>query len=385
MVGTGRGRRRTYAGVVLALVGLMSGGVAGPADAAPRRQAVPAYSTRLLPLDAAALNDRGLVVGSVERDGVTRAATWRNGRLRLLRVPAGATSSEAVDVNDRGMIVGNVVRDGGRHAVAWVHGKPRWLREPEPLFPEDGPVESVVSALNDRGDVVGSTFDPVLGWYAAGWPAVSGPRGGRTLVQEGGKANPLEVNDRGVVVGIGASGTSAERWSMFGARVHPLLTLNPQVINGWATSINDAGQVVGGEYDEVDEDGEQFVHKALLWGPRGAPRELAQPRAEGFAFPSQINDLGLIVGAWTPEGGTSELVVWTRGTPRLIGVPGTPVDLDDRGVILAEAGSQSVLVTPRRTTPSASRAAVLRVLAASLASARKPARGRWWVEPRRHR
>jgi len=309
--------------------------------------ATPGYTTTTVPLQATALNDEGLVVGSVIRDGVSRAATWQRGRLRVLRLPQGATSAVATDVNNAGLVGGTAFVDGRSHAVLWVNGRPGWLPEPPPLL-EGDPVDTQVQAVNDRGDVVGSVYREPLGWRAISWPAPRPTSRARGFILTSSDASATDMNNHGVAVGIGESGRRAVRWSALGATVSSLQPLAPErVLVSGASGVNDAGQVVGAELDELPEGG--AAYSAVLWRADGTPTTLPQPTPAGGALPDRINNLGQIAGEYTPPaGGATQVVLWADGKVRLLGVPGYPIDLNDAGAILVEAGGTHQLLTPKR-------------------------------------
>jgi hypothetical protein len=62
--------------------------------------------------EVAAINDQGVAVGDVRRRGEPSLPVyWRNGQLKKLPLPPGATSGYALDINNRGLIVGAVSGD----------------------------------------------------------------------------------------------------------------------------------------------------------------------------------------------------------------------------------------------------------------------------------
>jgi hypothetical protein len=194
------------------------------------------------------------------------------------------------------------------------------------------------------------------------------------------------MNNAGVAVGIGESGRRAVRWSALGASVSPLEPLNAdRVLVSGATGINDAGQTVGAELDELAEGG--AAYSAVLWRPNGTPTTLPQPTPAGGALPDRINNRGQVVGELIPpDGGPSEVVLWADGKVQLLGVTGYPVDLNDAGVILVNTGGSFALLTPTRA-PSGSGFDWRRQsvwghwshVKASLEGARKVAWKRWLV------
>jgi probable HAF family extracellular repeat protein len=103
--------------------------------------------------EAAAINERDTVVGSIGSDDAERAAVWRRGALTVLPSLGGA--SAATDVNERSQIVGwSLTRDGKYHAVLWEGGKIHRL----------GPRFTSANAINDAGVIVGACGKSACVW-----------------------------------------------------------------------------------------------------------------------------------------------------------------------------------------------------------------------------
>jgi uncharacterized membrane protein len=133
------------------------------------------------------INNKGEVVGTVASAvGQTAAVIWRNG----LPVKLGAEMTHAKEINDRGEIAGNgsPVGGGWPRGYLWKKGVITEL----PTLPGGPDNFTEVSAMNDRGDIVGknSTFEET---HAVRW------RGGK--VTDLGKGEAYGVNSRGEIVG----------------------------------------------------------------------------------------------------------------------------------------------------------------------------------------
>ena len=153
---------------------------------------------------AAALNERGEVVGysfaklpnkytpfplpdehtSVPSPTITqlpRAFVWRNGKMTALATP-GAHFSWAVAINDRGQIIGNTFTPSSAPGVTAWQGSTRgitWQGGNATYLPVPRGATSYVSAINDRGQIVG-LFSP------------RGPGGlNRAALWDGGKLTDL--------------------------------------------------------------------------------------------------------------------------------------------------------------------------------------------------
>ncbi|WP_261553607.1 hypothetical protein [Frankia tisae] len=212
-------------------------------------------------------NERGQVVGTGPVTGGTHAMSWRDGRTVDLGAPAGHTSA-AIAVSDNGWILGEIQRSDhlDDYFARWVHG--RWVPLPSPngravdinnrgdvvgwattpagnthavlwqgnhaidLGPEDAALSEAL-AINNAGQIVGSTFDPVTdAEHILLWD-----RSRRTdLGTFGGSfARPIALNDRGDIVVM--TSTASFRWS-HGRSVQLGGSADP-------VAINNLGQVVG--------------------------------------------------------------------------------------------------------------------------------------------
>ncbi|GAA5608963.1 hypothetical protein Spla01_00091 [Streptomyces platensis] len=98
--------------------------------------------------EVAAVNAKGLMVGSLHAAGRTAAFSFRAGARAVTLLPEGA---HAADVNDHGLIVGDAVKDGSLVGLEW-EGT-RILRR---LAPPAGYSLTSVTALNNAGQIAGS-------------------------------------------------------------------------------------------------------------------------------------------------------------------------------------------------------------------------------------
>ena len=296
---------------------------------------------------AAAINDRGQVVGSCTSGVGERAFFWDDGTMRNLGALRGLEHSTATDINNRGQIVGSGYdfdeaewRLGMSRAILWENGRMHLLVTPRGHI-------SDASAVNDKGEVVGwedetvySSGDAraVLWWKdemrALGVPASSEATG---------------INERAQVVGV--SGFLDPNRAMFNSRgfswTHGAITSLGRIGNetatssNWVYAINEKGQIAGGRFE-----------RATVW-ENGKPRSLATIRSR-ISGARSINNAGQIVG-WV---GNSRAALWQGG--KVILLPNLPggkwsaaFDINERGQIVGSATNRrgdghAVLWTLRR-------------------------------------
>jgi probable HAF family extracellular repeat protein len=248
---------------------------------------------------------------------------WRDGRMTALPT-LGGTHGFAAAVNNRGQIVGwaenDVVDEECTEGQVLQFRAVRWDRAGRvttELVPLPGDGVSAATAINDRGRVVGisGACDRAVGRLSAR-AAVVWDRGvPRQLPDLGGVAwnTPSAVNDRGDIAGFlnrsAADGPSLRPlpvWWTADGRLHRLDPPDGYTF-GQALGINDRRQVVGVAYSE---DFQRCT--AVLW-ERGRTIVL-QDEVRGtplrLCSANDINARGQITGqADDPEGGTVGFVL----------------------------------------------------------------------------
>ncbi|MCM3882902.1 hypothetical protein [Frankia sp. R82] len=175
--------------------------------------------------DARAISSNGWILGEIQDSshGDDYFARWIRGRWVPLPTPSGYGS----DINGRGDVVGWVTNaDGVTHAMLWQGDHAIDLDPTDPL--------STAVAINDAGQILGDTFDPVTNI-------------GRILLWDHGQqidlgtfgglfTRPIALNQRGDII-VGTS-TAAFR------RSHGR-TVQLGGVGAWPAAINNRGQVVG--------------------------------------------------------------------------------------------------------------------------------------------
>lgn len=269
---------------------------------------------------AQGVNDGGMVVGlSLSSSGAERAFAEYDGVMVDLGTLGGA-SSVARAVNADGVITGGAQRRRGQqryqHAAIWVDGRAVDLGTL-------GGELSEAFAINDTGQVVGWAFDRARRQRAFLWTP------GRGMIDLGDLGTPtasaVAINDAGQVVGFaqpagdpfGAS--HAFRWQngvmtdlgVLPEAGHPG-PFGPELVNTAATSINDAGQIVGNSYPGTVRPG------PFLWQD-GVMRNLNDLIESGSEWTlteaNDINDHGQIVGTALSTAGDIRAVVLTPSAP----------------------------------------------------------------------
>jgi len=163
--------------------------------------------------------------------------------LTPLTVP-DATSVTVIDINDAGQAVG-LFTDAGfvRHAVLWdANG---WH---ELALPGDGTgdVDGIARAINNQGQIVGTSDDFVVPTQGLLWNA-STPDAFTVLNDDSGAGvNPNDINDDGVVVGGFGFPSRAFVWTPADGLVDYGIE-DPNVPDQQArwTSITDSGKIMG--------------------------------------------------------------------------------------------------------------------------------------------
>lgn len=248
---------------------------------------------------ARSINARGDVVGTAEvANGTNHGFLWRNGSMVDLGTLGGVFSS-ANDVNNQGVIVGVSSTPGEmlNRAVVWSQGI---ITELPPL---NGAVYSEAVAINERGEIVGSSGGVPVLWT------------GGSVVALASSGYARDINARGDVVLTTAAGPAGEARAFLwrDGTLVDLGTLGN--VSSAATGINARGEVVG-----VSENG-SGAGRGFIWRG-GVMTELAA--LGDFAAARGISDSGLIVGEGFTSSGLRALLWGRDGEIRTLpGLPGS--------------------------------------------------------------
>jgi probable HAF family extracellular repeat protein len=220
----------------------------------------------------------------------------------------GGDSSYATAMNDRGAVVGrSQVADGTYHGFLWRNGAMADLGRLSPID------------VNNRGQIVG-TLDDADGaylWTRGTLVALATPGGSFTY--------PVAIIDRGQVVGMGSTADESDvpfLWSNGRLRRLPLNSVS---------DINNRGQVAGGRLP--DSGG----YHACVWRAGRITDLGAGPFDRSNTY--RINDRGWVIG-WIFSAEQYERgALWRNGTMTDVGTLGGNLThltaINDRGEILA--------------------------------------------------
>jgi len=241
---------------------------------------------------AISINNSGQIVGQSYNSDSSRplATLWNNGVATDLH-PQGDLYSYATSINDLGQIVGSSHNPANlnNHAILWNNGVSTDINP-------EGSVQSYATSINNLGQIVGDSIP-----YGGGSRATFWSNGVATDISPQGSAysNASSINNLGQVVGYSNNpdyGLSrATVWN------DGVATDIQGRVEGYAYSINDLGQILGGSQ-----------LGATLWS-NGVATALDAP--SGFASSSvvSINNLGQIVGTSHTTNGKNRATVWNNG------------------------------------------------------------------------
>jgi probable HAF family extracellular repeat protein len=263
------------------------------------------------------------------------AAHGSGARYRVVMYPAtlGGPVSVATSINDRGRLAGfsDLGTEPVRHAVLW-----RRDGTIDDLGTLGGPNSNVQwPGQNDWGMVVGISETEELDPNREPWSCTSFFR------------DPSQP-----------TGHVCRGFAYYDGRMHELPTLGGT--HGFATSVNNRGQVVGWAETTVEDptcsvaEGQVLQFRAVLWEPKkDRHRELRPLRGDSTSAATGINDRGQAVGisgrcdVAVGRLSAQHMVLWQGGKPKRIPDLGgeawnTPMDINDKGVVVGFLNPRSV-------------------------------------------
>jgi uncharacterized membrane protein len=305
-----------------------------PANAAP-----PSYTLSALPLQARAINNNGVVVGSA--DG--KAAKYANGMLTILPQIAGSEGSVAYDINDLGEAVGydtTGVQQGASCVLTAYLAV--YHRDGTATFSAGQPYPNAgLFGVNNSGMATG-----LFGPNAVSYPPITtvfSPTGGGPL------AIGRAINNSGVIVGEYAVDPQDDR-KPFVVPAQPNCCGTARF--GSATDVNGLGHIVGYSY--------ALPSASTAWFyASGTTTTLPDLAGATNSAPRAINDNDQVVGVEF-IGSYGHGVLWENGQvydlqSLVTNMPANAriedaVDINNSGqiiVFIPSVGSQTFLLTPK--------------------------------------
>ena len=220
---------------------------------------------------AAALNNRGQVVGWSTGTCFSRAFVWQDG----IMMPLGGCVSQAHGINNRGQIVGF----SGTGAVMWQDGKMIDLGIPG----------GSGGAINERGQIVGA-YDVSGITRAFLWE--NGHITDLGLLSGAESCGPQGINNHGQVVGWCFLSSGFLQAFLWDKGVMTALDLPAGILGSAAQHINDRGEIVGFAH------GSDFQGRAVMW-KQGALIDLSAaiaPSVWRLMDAYDISESGQVVG-----------------------------------------------------------------------------------------
>lgn len=196
-------------------------------------------------------------VGSIQNSPFNTPLFWTDGEPQVLRQSSDAETS-LIDVNSHGTVLGTTGPYGDSQAWLYSNGTFRNLPQPKGLE------HITVSALNERGDVVGTGHSRSGGSVGVVWPGAGGPP---VRLRADDPANVSDINDDGVVIGAvsteaGSHGIVWKRWDRKGELVGDAGVWLTHISGDWIVGTQPSGDdsVRGGRWNVDDLSGKTFPH-----------------------------------------------------------------------------------------------------------------------------
>lgn len=238
-----------------------------------------------------AINDQGWVAGESETaSGETRAFLWKpREKMRNLGTLGGEVS-RAFDINNQGVVVGeSTTTNQTTQAFIWTEADGM-----KPLPVGEAALFSAAYSINDLGQVVG-TVENHAGIHAVAWD-----RGRMSLINRlpgSGFVQPLDVNNRGDVVGQIETGTDDTqishayyfRRALDAQNLTEFQFISPQSGSA-AVSINDNGDAVGSIMFDTSR------VRAFLY-TRNTGVNILDDQESLYSSAADLNGRGIIVGS----------------------------------------------------------------------------------------
>ncbi|WP_435158401.1 hypothetical protein [Haladaptatus sp. DFWS20] len=289
---------------------------------------------------ATSINRGGYVVGFSQRgDLVPHAFMWSKAEGMQDLGTLSDSVSRATDINGHCTVVGASrvtdiwERDTGtqteiypEHAIRWSRGE--GMRD----IYSSGEQNTVATAINDRGDIVGTLHywgtDATEGFVKWGDSESAAPlESSRYFLA------PTDINTHGQIVGMTMDVEGQERGPFIWSEADGKRDIDtPGGNHSEATAINDNSQVVG-----VSSTEKQNGLRAFLWTADEGMRDLGT-LGGNYSKATDINNCGQVVGMSQTADGTVHAFIWSeddgmRDLGTLGGNYSTAAGINDRGQV----------------------------------------------------
>lgn len=287
-----------------------------------------ASASEIVALD---INRHGQVAGYFNRSAQT-AFFWDgvSGAIELGTI-SGDNFSIAAHINDAGSVVGfsAVTNAQPDHAFLWTAAGG--------MVDLGLPFRGYPNSINEAGVIVGSSYGqpPRIGYVRA-------PDGTIELIPDlfGGSSEALDINDSGVVVGwsghyFGPADPWQHAYFFDGSTATDIDSLGNNLSR--ATSVNDAGLIVGFYHAEADSPNAAFLWREGVMFDLTALVVNAPPL--GLTVAVDVNNLGQILAqSYGPSGPAAGFVFVLVPCAHDLNGDGQ-IDLDDLATLLAHFGT----------------------------------------------
>lgn len=247
------------------------------------------------------VNDNGDAVGQeapLDSSGTAQAIMWNQASgITDIASDTSAARIFPLGINDSGMVAGyvSIGTDDTYQAFVWTAST--GLVDLGTL----GGVSSRASAINNTGEIVGTSQVSSGDWHAFYWTPSSGMVDIGTLDGYS-SSEALGLNNDGEIVGDSSSPSGITRafaWTSAGGIIN-LGAISPSSAQSVADSVNDSGQIIGSSLTSTTNAFGNPDGDLVYWASSSSPlTDLGlpgDPYSNGFVTPYRINNNGEVVG-----------------------------------------------------------------------------------------